>query len=883
MGIAIGIGLIILRYLLTADGIFNHYPEPEVTVFKTSEEIAFEGVINDTEHENKITKESIDYLVISESSYYQNEVAKWDDRKKVRFLVCCIEKIDAYFKVKERHVTHFEARLYQTTVLYFNHLFKTEFQLDNADAIKLIDAFLNHRSRKYHFIIFEEWPIATLLKKIENQYADKPLSGGLQDVLNKLKNKINEIDNSYYIKTQYKLTDKIDTIFLKSTNTKLEIRPTKFIGKDGFSDYANPQLEMFPIEERVIWYQIIASAQRVSGTKPSQRFLKESKNLIDTLGDNQFKLRIVDWFSNAIKFKDLTLRETYINRDSRSPDISIDMICSRNTDAVKALIWMCLNIQDTKMTALIAKVAERCYKKSSYKGAVAPTIANACIYTLANTQGLNGISELSRLKLRIKQNNAQKIIENYLTEAAVEHGYSVSEMEDFAVPDFELIKGKKEIIFKDYIAELKITGAGKSEMNWYKHDGKIQKTVPSFIKEGFADEYTALKETKKQLDQTTTTQSDRMDRLFRDDRKWSFNNFVGCYFSHGLMSVLTKKIIWNFSETTQGNNQSAIFLKGQWTTSENEILLPAPNCIVTLWHPAVQSVTEVQKWREFISTHEILQPFKQAYREVYLLTDAEINTRTYSNRMASHILKQQQFNTLAKSRGWKYSLMGYYDYGNHNELAKINLPAFNMRAEYWIDQIKSENNNTYSISWDYIGTDQVRFVNNANGQTINLIDVPAIPFSEILRDVDLFVGAASVGNDPNWNDSQGEPRVRDYWQSYSFGNLSAIARNRKDILTKLLPRLKIAKVAEIRDNYVVVRGSRRTYKIHIGSTNILMEPNDQYLCIVQDRSAKNFTNNLFVPFEGDESVSMILSKAFLLADDINITDSTINTQIDWRG
>ena len=47
---------------------------------------------------------------------------------------------------------------------------------------------------------------------------------------------------------------------------------------------------------------------------------------------------------------------------------------------------------------------------------------------------------------------------------------------------------------------------------------------------------------------------------------------------------------------------------------------------------------------------EIQQPFKQAFREIYLLTDAEVNTRTYSNRMASHILKQHQYVTSKRKK-----------------------------------------------------------------------------------------------------------------------------------------------------------------------------------------------------------------------------------------
>ena len=181
--------------------------------------------------------------------------------------------------------------------------------------------------------------------------------------------------------------------------------------------------------------------------------------------------------------------------------------------------------------------------------------------------------------------------------------------------------------------------------------------------------------------------------------------------------------------------------------------------------------------------------------------------------------------------------------------------------------------------WNYVSTDQIRFLDSSSGELLDLIDVPPVAFSEAMRDVDLFVGVASVGNDPTWSDSGGLPTYRDYWQSYSFGDLSEIAKNRKEILQRLIPRLKISGVTSIQDKFVVVKGKLRTYKIHIGSTNILMEPNDQYLCIVADRSKKDFSENLFLPFEGDNGLSVIISKAFLLASDDKITDTTITSQI----
>src|SRR6267142_2849009 len=80
--------------------------------------------------------------------------------------------------------------------------------------------------------------------------------------------------------------------------------------------------------------------------------------------------------------------------------------------------------------------------------------------------------------------------------------------------------------------------------------------------------------------------------------------------------------------------------------------------------------------------------------------------------------------------------------------------------------------------------------------------------------------------------------------------------------------------ARSKQKFLIVKGSLRTYKIHLGSANILMTPNDQYLCIVPKQSEIK-TGDVFLPFEGDRTLSVVLSKAFLLANDTKISDSTI--------
>jgi hypothetical protein len=222
--------------------------------------------------------------------------------------------------------------------------------------------------------------------------------------------------------------------------------------------------------------------------------------------------------------------------------------------------------------------------------------------------------------------------------------------------------------------------------------------------------------------------------------------------------------------------------------------------------------------------------------------------------------------------------LGAYDDGRDGEVAKIALKEHGLEAQFWINEIYADDAFNDAGIWDYVSTDQVRFIDES-GEVKDLVEIPKMVLSEIMRDVDLFVGVASVGNDPEWRDNGGLPQYRDYWTSYSFGDLSEVAKTRKDILEKLVPRLKINNVATIEGKFLKIKGTKRTYKIHIGSTNILMEPNDQYLCIVPARGKDKITQDVFLPFEGDRGLSLVLSKAFLLAADDQIDDATILSQI----
>ena len=229
------------------------------------------------------------------------------------------------------------------------------------------------------------------------------------------------------------------------------------------------------------------------------------------------------------------------------------------------------------------------------------------------------------------------------------------------------------------------------------------------------------------------------------------------------------------------------------------------------------------------------QPFKQAHREVYLLAEAERSSEIYSNRFAAHILRQSQFRALAKTRGWKTSYLGHWSFGD-SEFAERELPDWELRAELWTHCAGDEY--AHAGGFTYLSTDQVRFRSMGSRDPLPLDQVPSLVFSEVMRDVDLFVGVAGVGNDPTWADGGPEGRHAQYWHDYSFGERSETALTRRAVLERIIPQLKIADRCTISDRYLVVRGKLRTYRIHLGSGNILMEPDNKYLCIVPAQHAR---------------------------------------------
>lgn len=637
------------------------------------------------------------------------------------------------------------------------------------------------------------------------------------------------------------------------------------------------ELERLSSESKLHWYQLLKHCSSARSSKPTKKFLNRSQELLELIGDKEFT-QVIRPVLSAVGQPGKCQRLTHYGQVSYGEATQIH---EKHVDRLRGLVWTTSLVENEALVGDVGDTAEKCFQKIREVGPRSPKIGNACLIALSTLASESAVAQLGRLKSRAGHVSTRKQIAKAFTVAANNAGMTEADLVELGVPNFGMTEvGGIHETFGELTAMATLYANRKSKLVWHRADGKTQKTVPAKVKDTHSDQLKCLKNRLKEIDKLMPSVRQRVEHLFVNERRWSLADFRKRFLDHPVVGVIARRLIWNID--LNGTTTAAFWHDGQFVTSNGKSASTEKASSVSIWHPMQGSAEDVFRWRGWLEANEITQPFKQAHREVYILTDAERTTVDHSNRFASHIIRQHQFAALCQLRGWRFVLQGDWDSWN---APYLDMPQYGLRAEFLVDPMEGQNDVTQAFVYTNLATEHVQFFRIEDAvcdrmTPVPLEEIPPIVFSEVMRDIDLFVGVTSIGNDPEWQERGADEPYADYWEKFSFGDLSQTAVTRKQTLESIMPRLAIAEQCHFDGNFLVVRGNLRTYKIHLGSGNILMTPDDQYLCIVQKRGNGNKrTDNLYLPFEGDNTLSLILSKAFLLAEDDKIKDPTITNQL----
>ncbi|MFI7604611.1 DUF4132 domain-containing protein [Micromonospora sp. NPDC049366] len=542
---------------------------------------------------------------------------------------------------------------------------------------------------------------------------------------------------------------------------------------------------------------------------------------------------------------------------------------------LRGLLWAASRDEGDAATEVLARAVSTAAAAPRHARGFphAQRAAIAGVGLLAGRAGEAPARTLARLAVTVRNRAVRSRVDAALASLGALRGWSLSEVAELAVDDHGLDRdGCLRVPVGSYEATVEVVGE-KARLTFARR-GTALRAVPAAVRDDHADELAGLRDVVKRLNATLASERQRVEALLSEERTWAYADWVARFLDHPVTGTYGRRLLWETSG--DGRRWSAGLPRrdaDEWVLAGRDGR-PVRGDRVRLWHPVTAAVDEVLAWRGHVLDTGLTQPFKQAFREIYVLTPAEEATASYSNRFAAHILRYRQANALMRVRGWEAGYLGTWDGGYDSEATKL-LGGGAWRASFHHALVEADDAGHYEVR--YCTTDQVRFArrDGATWRAVPVAEVPPLVFTEAMRDVDLFVGVTSIATDPEWAD-RGEDRFHAYWRRAAVAELAPSAQVRRDALARLLPRMAIADRVELADRFLRVRGSIRTYRIHLGSGNILMEPNDAYLCIVPARARGG---RIHLPFDDDPVLSVILSKAIMLAADDTITDPTVLRQL----
>ena len=663
--------------------------------------------------------------------------------------------------------------------------------------------------------------------------------------------------------TRQKIRDRIAALVRVEGERQLEP------GRGPWSQMVFDELRAKDEITRAGWEGLLEHCRCLEQTIPGVKWKKRTQELLAILGEAKVVEAMLRW---------LALGPTPGQpSEARSP--------IEDSAYQKGVVW-CLGMSNRDESALaIAEFGIACLRKVRMLGAVSQKVGFACVQVLGAMECAEAISQLTRLRVKVKYSVARRLIERSLEEAAERSGLTVHELEDISVGSYGLdAQGVTEIVTGDVKATVRMCEDGTAHVFWHDAEGERTKSAPSRIKKAFPQKVRSVALLVKELQQAYLAQRARLESTFIRPTGMPMNHWRQHFIEHAVLGLLGRKLIWVFSDH-QGSETSGVWSNGEITNASGEPVDLGMAEKVTLWHPLSSERVEVERWRERIFAANIRQPFRQAFREFYEVTDGERQTKMYSNRFAGVLMRQHQFASLCRTRGWDYRLMGA-GFDGFNVPSK-KLDPWNMHVKFYVDLPPDRDASLRESALGeqsgaginmFVGSDQVRFYRDSREVAID--EVPVILYSEVMRDIDLFTSVCAVGDDETWSD-QGDRGTGALSEPSSAPEFSAIIALRTEMLSRVLPHTPIRDRCKIQKAWLEVRGHLGNYRIALGwgAAALVTESEARWLKIPPSILEDVSLDLSVIPIELDHRTEMVLRKAYVLADDWRISSPELVRQL----
>ncbi len=504
--------------------------------------------------------------------------------------------------------------------------------------------------------------------------------------------------------------------------------------------------------------------------------------------------------------------------------------------------------------------------------------SNAALWSLAQPHDDESIRRLLRVISKVRHRGLRTRAERLLSHAAEARHETPGSLADRLVPTHGLdSNGARSWVVDGYRVEVRLMPDGEVQRVIRRPDGKPVVSAQKALQNQGIDIWREIAATIKRLKSELTEQKHRLEDAMVEGRFWSVRDWQSTVGANPVMASLARRLVW---KVAYPGHDLFVMPAGddRWELHEGGHVEIPEEAAISLAHPLAMPAEQLDGWRHRIVATGIVQPLRQLFREVYVVTPVERQAGDHSARFAGHSVPLAQVYALTKTRGWK---------------GKLGLAGFEGAGEGW----KEFPARQVRVCLRHAGDDpqlalgvieDVYFERKEGGRSksktwrrMQLADVDPIAFSEAMRDVDLIVSAASIGRQfsaQEWEALRNSDR--ESWlaaQPRAEYLTQASAQTRGQLLLELAPLLGIQDHVRLDGHFAVVDGKLGRYRIHLGTSSIYMEPGRHAICIIP---AKSEARRILLPFEErDYMTSLVFSKVLLMLDDDRITDPTILRQM----
>ena len=385
----------------------------------------------------------------------------------------------------------------------------------------------------------------------------------------------------------------------------------------------------------------------------------------------------------------------------------------------------------------------------------------------------------------------------------------------------------------EWVFRLLIDDQGTAEICCSK-DGKQLKAIPAKAKK---DPYVVrLTDMKKQLTEQYRRTRRMFEQAMEDGAEFTLEEMRQLCENPVVLPIVSKLVF-------KSGENLGLFTGAVLVGHDRAVLEDRPDAMLTVAHPLHLYRGGVwHTFQKYLFAHQIIQPFRQVFRELYVKTKDELGA-IHSLRYAGNQIQPKKAVACLKDRRWVADV----EAGLQKIYYQDNIIATIYALADWFTPADIE-----APTLEYVA-----FYERKTGKALKIDQVPDVIFSEVMRDVDMAVSVAHAGGvDPETSHSTVEMRAA--------------------ILEFTLPLLRLGNV-RVEGSHAFIDGKLAQYAVHLGS-GVVHQLGGTMLSVLPVHSQHR--GRFFLPFADDDpKTAEIISKVILFAEDGKLKDPSILEQI----